>query len=160
MMNFEKFVEDIKTNNWNVFGVEVYADGKLLHSYGDTMNTKYPIYSATKTITSIAVGMAVDERLYNEIDTIQRLERLEIRLFRIIGNCSFWSSQKIKMPAKGRHNLKTKRFRKDKILLRRIRHRQSRLHLGNNPYQEGHRRSYRECPLMTFLQVDFSYIWL
>ena len=60
-MNFEKFVEDIKINNWNVFGVEVYVDGKLLHSYGDTIDTRYPIYSATKTITSIAVGIAVDE---------------------------------------------------------------------------------------------------
>ena len=60
-MNFNAFVEDIKKNNWNVFGVEVYVDGKLLHSYGDTNDTRYPIYSATKTITSIAVGMAVDE---------------------------------------------------------------------------------------------------
>jgi len=60
-MNFEKIVEDIKKNNWNVFGVEVYVDGKLLHSYGDTIDTRYPIYSATKTITSIAVGMAVDD---------------------------------------------------------------------------------------------------
>lgn len=61
MMNFEKFVEDIKENNWNVFGVEVYADGKLSHSYGDTMDKRYPIYSATKTITSIAIGMVADE---------------------------------------------------------------------------------------------------
>ncbi len=61
MMNFGKFVEDIKKNNWNVFGVEVYVDGKLSHSYGDTTDTRYPIYSATKTITSIAIGMAVDE---------------------------------------------------------------------------------------------------
>lgn len=60
-MNFGKFVEDIKKNNWNVFGVEVYVDGKLSHSYGDTTDTRYPIYSATKTITSIAIGMAVDE---------------------------------------------------------------------------------------------------
>ena len=60
-MDFNAFVEDIKKNNWNVFGVEVYVDGKLLHSYGDTIDTRYPIYSATKTITSIAVGIAVDE---------------------------------------------------------------------------------------------------
>ncbi len=60
-MDFNAFVEDIKKNNWNVFGVEVYVDGKLSHSYGDTTDTRYPIYSATKTITSIAIGMAVDE---------------------------------------------------------------------------------------------------
>lgn len=56
-MNFDVFVEDIKKNNWNVFGVEVYEDGKLTHQYGDTTKTRYPIYSATKTITSIAVGV-------------------------------------------------------------------------------------------------------
>ncbi len=60
-MNFNGFVEDIKSNGWNVFGVEVYVDGGLTHSYGDTVHTRYPIYSATKTITSIAAGMAVDE---------------------------------------------------------------------------------------------------
>ena len=61
MMNFDAFVNDIKKNNWNVFGVEVYHGGQLIHSYGDTTETRYPIYSATKAITSIAVGLAVDE---------------------------------------------------------------------------------------------------
>ncbi len=60
-MNFNGFVNDIQKNNWNVFGVEVYQSGQLLHSYGDTTTTRYPIYSATKAITSIAVGLAVDE---------------------------------------------------------------------------------------------------
>ncbi len=60
-MNFDAFTEDIKKNNWNVYGVEVYSDGKLVHQYGDTREHRYPIYSATKAITSIAVGMAVDE---------------------------------------------------------------------------------------------------
>ena len=64
-MNFSAFVEDIKNNNWNVFGVEVYKDGKLVHNYGDTKETKYPIYSATKTITSIAAGIAYDEGKFN-----------------------------------------------------------------------------------------------
>lgn len=59
-MNFNGFVEDIKKNDWNVFGVEVYVDGKLAHQYGDT-EERHPIYSATKTITSIAAGMASDE---------------------------------------------------------------------------------------------------
>jgi len=60
-MNFDAFVNDIRKNNWNVFGVEVYRSGQLIHSYGDTTTNRYPIYSATKTITSIAVGLAVDE---------------------------------------------------------------------------------------------------
>lgn len=60
-MNFNSFVNDVEKNQWNIFGVEVYVDGKLAHQYGDTAKQRYPIYSATKTITSIAVGMAVDE---------------------------------------------------------------------------------------------------
>ncbi len=60
-MDFERFVEDIKTNNWNVFGVEVYEKGKLTHSYGDTTENLHFIYSATKTVVSIAVGILYDE---------------------------------------------------------------------------------------------------
>jgi len=59
-MNFQAFVDDIRRNQWNVFGAEVYADGRLIHRYGDTEG-RYPVYSVVKTITSIAAGMAVDE---------------------------------------------------------------------------------------------------
>lgn len=59
-MNFESFISDIIENKWNVYGVEVYEKG-MVHSYGDTCKTKYPIYSATKTILSIAVGIAYDQ---------------------------------------------------------------------------------------------------
>ncbi len=64
-MNFEQFVADIKNNEWNVFGVEVYKDNKLLHSYGDTNEGIYNIYSAAKSIVSIAVGIAFDRGLIN-----------------------------------------------------------------------------------------------
>ena len=60
-MNFQDFVEEIRNNQWAIHGAEVYVDGKLIHQYGDTTEHRYPIYSATKTITSIAVGMAADE---------------------------------------------------------------------------------------------------
>ena len=59
-MNFEAFVKDIKTNNWNVFGVEVYENGELIHSYGDTTENLHELYSATKTVLSIAVGIVYD----------------------------------------------------------------------------------------------------
>ena len=39
-MNFEKFVDDIEKNKWAVFGVEVYENSALTHSYGDT-NDEY-----------------------------------------------------------------------------------------------------------------------
>ena len=64
-MNFDGFVKDIETNHWNVYGVEVYKDGQLIHRYGDCTRNRYPIYSATKTIVAIAAGMAVDEGKLN-----------------------------------------------------------------------------------------------
>lgn len=69
-MVFEKFVSDIKTHGWNVHGVEVYVRGELVHSYGDTCDGIYDIYSATKSITSIAVGIAYDRGLINFGDSI------------------------------------------------------------------------------------------
>ena len=53
-MNFEKFTCDIEKNNWEVYGVEVYEDFVLTHSYGDTCDCIHEIYSATKSILSIA----------------------------------------------------------------------------------------------------------
>jgi CubicO group peptidase (beta-lactamase class C family) len=59
-MNFNAFIEDIKINNWEVYGVEVYEQGQLIHSYGDTCKNTHEIYSATKSVISIAVGIAYD----------------------------------------------------------------------------------------------------
>ena len=64
-MNFDAFVNDIINNQWKVHGVQVYCDRVLTHSYGDTFKTKYPIYSATKSILSIAVGIACDQGKLN-----------------------------------------------------------------------------------------------
>jgi CubicO group peptidase (beta-lactamase class C family) len=64
-MDFESFKSDIHTNGWNVFGVEVYEDGKLTHTYGDTLDTIHNIYSATKAVLSIAVGIASDEGIFD-----------------------------------------------------------------------------------------------
>lgn len=60
-MNFNAFVNDIRENQWNVFGAEVYESGQLTHEYGNTRGSRFPIYSATKTILSIAVGIAQDQ---------------------------------------------------------------------------------------------------
>ena len=69
-MNFDALIKDIQNNHWNVHGVEIYEDGRLTHQYGDTADTRFPIYSATKTITSIAAGMAWDQ---GKIDLEQTL---------------------------------------------------------------------------------------
>lgn len=71
-MNFEAFIEDIKSNNWNVHGVEVYENGQLIHSYGDTEENIYDIYSATKTVLSLATGLAYDRGLINLNESIIR----------------------------------------------------------------------------------------
>ncbi len=62
-MNFNKFIQEIEQNHWNVYGVEVYENGVLTHTYGDTEENLHGIYSATKTILSIAVGIAWDRGL-------------------------------------------------------------------------------------------------
>lgn len=64
-MDFDSFIGDIQTNAWNVFGVEVYEDGGLTHTYGDTLESIHNIYSATKGVLSIAVGIASDEGLFD-----------------------------------------------------------------------------------------------
>lgn len=93
IMNFDAFVSDIKKNDWNVFGVEVYKRGHLIHSYGDTTTTRYPIYSATKTITSIAVGLAVDEGKidinksildYLPVDVIVQMGETQVKTYKDI----------------------------------------------------------------------------
>lgn len=62
MSNFEEFIKDIETNRWKVHGVELYKEGSLVNSWGNT-TSKFPIYSATKTILSIAMGIAKDRNL-------------------------------------------------------------------------------------------------
>ena len=59
-MNFQAFADEICSNKWPVFGAEVRQNGEILWQFGDTQN-RHPIYSATKTITALAVGMAADE---------------------------------------------------------------------------------------------------
>lgn len=59
-MNFQSFVQKIEENQWQVHGVEVYVDHEQIWKYGETLIQRFPIYSATKTITSLAVGMAMD----------------------------------------------------------------------------------------------------
>ena len=64
-MNFEAFVKEIEKNRWNVWGVEVYENGQQTHEFGDTRENIHEIYSATKTILSVAVGIAYDRGLIN-----------------------------------------------------------------------------------------------
>lgn len=71
-MRFDAFVDDIVKNQWKVHGVEVYEKGELVHSYGDTTDNIYDIYSATKTILSIAFGIAYDRGLIQLNESVLR----------------------------------------------------------------------------------------
>ena len=64
-MNFDAFTKDIINNGWNVYGTEVYENGNLHHSFGDTKGNLHELYSATKTILSLAVGIAYDEGFFD-----------------------------------------------------------------------------------------------
>lgn len=62
-MNFDAFVKAISESGLAVYGTEVYVDRELSYSFGDTSKTRYPIYSATKTVLALAVGIAADRGL-------------------------------------------------------------------------------------------------
>lgn len=60
-MDFDGFAGAIQKNGWNIFGAQVRRDGRLLAAYGDATEGRYPIYSATKAVTAVAVGCAADD---------------------------------------------------------------------------------------------------
>ncbi|MBR0462761.1 MAG: serine hydrolase [Clostridia bacterium] len=70
--DFDGLVREIQRNNWQVFGLELWEDGKLTASFGDTRNTRYPIYSVTKSMVSLAAGMAIEDGALNTDDCVLR----------------------------------------------------------------------------------------
>lgn len=60
-MNFQGFVDTIKEKNLEVYGVEVFHKDKIVGSWQEEPMQRHPIYSATKSIASLAVGMARDD---------------------------------------------------------------------------------------------------
>ena len=63
MTRFDAFWTDVRKNGWNVFGAEVYEDGVLTWARGDTRENLHELYSAAKSILSVAVGVAWDRGL-------------------------------------------------------------------------------------------------
>ncbi len=82
--DFEGFTEEIKRQGWNVHGAELWLDGKLAASFGDTGKTRFPVYSVTKAVTSIAVGMAADDGLLSVNDLL--LQHLPEKYVRAMGS--------------------------------------------------------------------------
>lgn len=59
-MDFDAFVRDIEENRWRVHGATVRRHGQLLHTWGDT-DGLHPVYSAAKSVTAMAAGIAMGE---------------------------------------------------------------------------------------------------
>lgn len=57
----DNFIHLITQNKLQVHGIRVLQDGELKASHDFVPNIRYPIYSATKSFTSTAVGLAIQE---------------------------------------------------------------------------------------------------
>lgn len=80
-MQFDKFINTVQQNNWQLFGIEVFQNGEILHRYGDINQNRYPIYSATKTFTQAAAGMAVDEGKFNIEESVYEYLKSEVPIY-------------------------------------------------------------------------------
>lgn len=58
---FSDFIQEIEKNNLNLHGIEIFQDSDIIFRYMWNDDIRYPIYSATKSFTSTAVGIATDE---------------------------------------------------------------------------------------------------
>ena len=58
---YESFAENIKERGLKVHGVKIFENGEEVLSQHFDEDKRYPIYSAVKTLTSAAVGLAVND---------------------------------------------------------------------------------------------------
>ena len=78
---FHKLITTIEENHWPVYGLEIRKNGELLHSYGDTKDTRYPIYSATKSFVSTAAGIAVKEGKFSVQEPVYEYLKSEVPVY-------------------------------------------------------------------------------
>ncbi|MGN1133275.1 MAG: serine hydrolase domain-containing protein [Oscillospiraceae bacterium] len=58
---FEKYISEIEQKKLNVHGINIYQKGEVIFRRYFDENKRYPIYSATKSFLSAAVGIAEKE---------------------------------------------------------------------------------------------------
>lgn len=58
---FENTVDEIIAKNLNVHGIEVFCNGNVVFKHSFSPDIRHPIYSASKSFVSAAVGIALDE---------------------------------------------------------------------------------------------------
>lgn len=77
-MEFEAFIKETERQQWKLHGIEVFREGRIIHRHGDCREHRYPIYSATKTFTSTAVGIAVEEGKFSIRESIYEYLKSEV----------------------------------------------------------------------------------
>ena len=120
------FANEIRRSGLDVHGLEIWQDGRLAASFGDTRDTRWPIYSVTKSMVSVAAGMAAEEgrldisagvlrylpgeyvrdmkeeqkRSYEQI-TLRRLMSMSVPGFPFRPSGSDWLREALSVPLKG-----------------------------------------------------------
>ena len=79
-MNFQNLIDTVKQNNWELHGIEVFQKGQIVEKYQEKSG-RHPIYSATKSITSLAVGMAVDDGKFDINESLYEYLKSEIPVY-------------------------------------------------------------------------------
>lgn len=80
-MNFQGFVDTIKDKNLEVYGVQVFHKGEIVGDWQEVPIQRHPIYSATKSILSLAVGMARDEGKFDIEAPIYEYLKSEVSVY-------------------------------------------------------------------------------
>ncbi|MDE5619893.1 MAG: beta-lactamase family protein [Ruminococcus sp.] len=58
---YKNLVNQVKQKNLDVHGIEIFQNGKITFKQWFSPDVRYPVYSATKSFVSTAVGIACDE---------------------------------------------------------------------------------------------------
>jgi CubicO group peptidase (beta-lactamase class C family) len=66
----KEFISEVRENNMQVYGIVVLQDGERIAEHHFVPEERWNLYSATKCITSTAVGMAIDEGYFRLEDSI------------------------------------------------------------------------------------------
>jgi CubicO group peptidase (beta-lactamase class C family) len=79
-MDFAKLTNQLETSGLDVYAFEIFRDGETVYNFGNA-DLRYPIYSATKSFTSAAVGIAESEGVLSADSPIYEfLEQKYLRL--------------------------------------------------------------------------------
>lgn len=68
-----RFIDEINNKNLNVFGIVVIKDGIKVAEYHFVPEVRRNLYSATKSFTSTAIGIAIEEGYFSLDDSLLKL---------------------------------------------------------------------------------------